>query len=274
MATRTLPIIAAIITVAASGAASAEPRVHAITRPGQEVVMQPMVDGHVTELLVREGARVQRGQTLVRLDDSVQAARVRLTEKSAEQSGNLKKAQRKLERLRRRLTRLRSARAGSVPKWELEDVGYKIQIAEADVKVATDALAVEREKLNLERTILARYVVAAPFDGEVVELHTDAGATVQRTDKLITVADLKTLKAVGFIPAAAASSFKSGSSYWAAPAKSPERRIVVRLVFIDSRLEPTSQTFRAVFELDNSLAKLPSGTEIVIGHRPLSEARR
>ena len=244
--------------------ASAETALTAITRPGQQVALNPMVDGRVAKIFVSEGDRVASGQPLLSLDDEVQAARVKLTRRSANQLGNVEKARQQLARTKQRYERLRSARNGSVPKWEIEDAGFQVRIAQADLKLASDALEVEREKLALEQKILKQYHVNAPFPGEVVEITIDPGATVKRSEKLITIADLTTLEAVAFVPANRILEFEAGNQYIVEFGQPFTQRTTARLRFIDRRLEPASRTFRAIFRIENQSGNIPSGTELTI----------
>lgn len=257
--------VLAIILVCLLGTpASAETALTAMTRPGQQVALNPIVDGRVAKIFVSEGDRVENGQPLLSLDDEVQAARVKLTRRSASQVGNVEKARQQLARTQQRYERLRDARCGSVPKWEIEDAGFQVRIAKADLKLATDALDVEREKLALEQKILRQYHVNAPFSGEVVEITIDPGATVKRSERLITIADLTTLEAVAYVPASRILEFKSGSQFVVEFGHPFTQRTTAHLRFIDRRLEPASRTFRAIFSIDNKSGKIPAGTELTI----------
>ena len=252
------------LTLFWSASAQAEFTVKAITKPGMQVALNPMVDGRISRILVAEGHSVRRGQLLIQLDDDVQAARVLLTQRAANQRGNIEKAQQQIARLKMRLNRLRLARAGSVPKWEIEDAAFKVRIAQTDLKLARDSLAVEQGKLALEKKILSQYVLKAPFAGQVVELKVDDGATVKRSEALVTIADMSKLDAIAYIPAKAVSNFKSGTTYVARVGAPFDREFNAHLKFVDQRLEPASRTFRAVFEISNSKVEIPSGTEIAI----------
>ena len=227
------------------------------------------MDGRVAALLVREGSTVAKNQTLLQLDDAVQAARVSLAERSAGQTGTVEKARHNLARQSRKLRRLKAARSGSVPKWEVEEAAFQVRIAEADLKVAEDALAVEQGKLALERTVLDQYAIVAPFDGQVVKIDAVPGATVKRSQGLITVADLSALEAVSYVPFRLAAAYVPAKRYPAAVAGMPGVHVTATLKFIDQRLEPASQTYRAVFTIDNRDRRLAAGTEISIGVTPL-----
>ncbi len=257
-----LAILTVVYFSAAPVAAGAE--LKAMTRPGQQVALNPMVDGRVAKIFVSEGERVKRGRALLRLDDEVQAARVRLTQKSATQLGKVDKASQKLARAKKRYQRLRMARSGSVPRWEIEEAGFDIRIAEADLKLAADALALERGKLALEEKVLSQYQINAPFSGEVVAINIDAGATVKRSEQLITISDLTMLKAIAYIPVDRVLEFNVGHGYTVQISDSPFKHVVATLRYVDQRVEPASRTFRAIFEIDNREGRIPAGAQITI----------
>lgn len=260
-----LLFLAVVVCAGLESASASDGNVlQALTRPTLEVALNPMIDGRVAEILVTEGDLVTSGDTIVKLEDDVQAARVKLAERSAAQTGNVEKARRHVERMQERLDRLTAARKGSIPSWEIKEAEYQLRLAQAELKVAEDALGVESGKLALEQRVLSQFTIKAPFDGEVVELTVDRGATVKRTDNLITIANLSQLEAIAYVPEHLIEKLRKGQVYNAELQKPANRNVQAKLIYIDRRLEPASRTFRAVFEIENNDKSIPSGTEVAI----------
>jgi membrane fusion protein, multidrug efflux system len=105
----------------------------------QSVMLRPEVSGRVTQLNFRDGARVQKGQLLVQLDDQLPLAQV---------------AQSQAE--------LSIAQANHKRNQELVAENF---ISQRSVDESSAALQVAQAKLSLSRATAARLKIVAPFSG-------------------------------------------------------------------------------------------------------------
>lgn len=154
----------------------AEGRVSA--RPGAEVVVGTDTPGTITRLLVNEKDRVARGQLIAQIDASVderslEQARARVTE--AEADLLLAEAD------RQRAAQLLATKVGSR---QALDKAERDQNA-ADARKATAVADVRR----LE-AVIRKASIVAPISGVVTARHVQAGETVDRGARLVTIADL------------------------------------------------------------------------------------
>lgn len=248
----------------ASSVAKAETTVKAFSRPALEVALTALIDGQVKAMLAIEGKKVKLGEPLVQLLDDVQLARVKLAQKSADSTGNVDRAQLQLERAKWRHKRLANAAKGSVPSWEIDEALYQIKMAKAELVLAEQALEVEKGKLDLETKLLDQYVITSPFEGQIVKVAVDPGATVKRNDVLVKVADISKLKVTAYIPAELAHKLKLNATYRATAFVPDAREFSAKLTFLDPKLEPASQTFRANFVVSNKNKQLRAGSEFTI----------
>ena len=108
-------------------------------RSRRSVVLRPEVSGRVTQLHLRDGARVRQGQLLVQLDDQLPRAQVQQAQ-----------------------AELSIARANHQRNQELVAQGF---ISQRSLDESAAALEVAQAKLALAQAQLERLRITAPFDG-------------------------------------------------------------------------------------------------------------
>ena len=108
-------------------------------RSRRSVVLRPEVSGRVTQLHLRDGARVRQGQLLVQLDDQLPRAQVQQAQ-----------------------AELSIARANHQRNQELVAQGF---ISQRSVDESAANLQVAQAKLALAQATAARLKIVAPFDG-------------------------------------------------------------------------------------------------------------
>lgn len=128
------------------------------------------VTGIVTEILVEDGAMVQEGDVIFRIDpDSYQANVAAQEAARARAQANVTLAEVELSRKRELVSR------GTSPESELDIAEANAAVAEADVLAAEAAL--QDARINLERT-----EIAAPFTGRIGRINVSLGALVGPTN--------------------------------------------------------------------------------------------
>jgi RND family efflux transporter MFP subunit len=150
-------------------------------------------DGRIVTVLVREGARVTKGDVLARLDDR------RLRAQIAESEATLKATQAMIDQRRAELAKADQdhKRANQLVQRRIvsqQDYDH----AEADASVARARLtAAERERTQIEsqrRLLQVRLddtTIAAPFDGYVVERHVEPREWVRPGDVIVTLSSCR-----------------------------------------------------------------------------------
>ncbi|MBR0649614.1 efflux RND transporter periplasmic adaptor subunit [Roseomonas terrae] len=232
------------------------------TRPQRLAALGPQSDGVVLEVLVVEGQRVTSGDVLLRLDDQVQAARIGLARASAEAEGELRQAQVQFEEAQVVLGRTQQAAGrGVATDWELRQARARVEMTRAATETAQERRRIERQRLELELAQQAQTVIRAPFDGVVTRVDTVPGATLTRTDRPVTVADLAVIEAVLYVPAQAWTALRLGQSYQLMLSDPVSRAVPARLRHMDPVMDAASGRFRAVFIIDNADGAIPAGLE-------------
>ncbi|MDP2274799.1 MAG: efflux RND transporter periplasmic adaptor subunit [Archangium sp.] len=164
----------------------------------QSVSLQPIVGGYVRKILVRPGAQVQAGQSLLEIDARQEAAALdsaRAQQQSA--SSSLELAERTLARTQQLY------QEGLVSAQELEGAQASLQAAQASAQ--SSAASVSQRKVQLQF-----YEVKAPVAGTVGDVLVRVGDYVTAATQLTTVAQAEVLEVSIAVPAERARDVKVG----------------------------------------------------------------
>ena len=193
--------------------------------PAQESQVAANVGGQVAQVLKREGATVEQGETVIRLDDenlrlqvqnartAVQSARVNLQTSSSASQETTQQSQSQLQSaqvaLRNARQQYESAQQiferGGISQTELNNLEAQFQQAQTSYQQAQDGLnraqrapseSLELQQLQLEQAqtqlaqaerALADANIKAPFAGEISEVSTEMGEFVGAGSPAFTV---------------------------------------------------------------------------------------
>jgi HlyD family secretion protein len=139
--------------------------------------LAPEIGGRVLSLPRRRGARVRQGELLLRVDDALQKAQLRVSE----DEGRAALAQRDqaclaAERASRELQRTRSLAAQGIVSTDLIDaVDSQERTAEAACRASQAVADRAASAVALARAQLAKTVLRAPFDGVVADTFIEEG---------------------------------------------------------------------------------------------------
>ena len=170
--------------------------------PVVQVHISPEVSGEITELPVKEGQYVHKGDLLLKINPDVYTAGLNQAKASYESSlaakdtalANLEKAEtdfnRNVELFHRKLIS------------ESDYIGFKValDVARAQVKSAGDQVDVSKASVDNAQDLLNKTTIVAPLDGTITTLNSQLGervlGTVQNagTDIMI-ISDLSAMEA-------------------------------------------------------------------------------
>jgi membrane fusion protein (multidrug efflux system) len=188
-----------IMTVASNALASG-PVITGTIQPERRADLRAEVSGIVMQVLKDNGEAVNRGDVLVRLDDT--SYRDQLA--SAEQAARA--AQQSLDQSERQLDRLKTLRASGMTSMQaLEDSEIRRNNAQSELVAAKARLVAAN--LQMQRTS-----VRAPFAGIVSERKVSAGDTAQIGKELVKVIDPSSLRFQGLISSDMVTTVKVGQA--------------------------------------------------------------
>ena len=141
----------------------------------RSTIVQPQVEGFVTRILVRSGARVRPGAALMQIDPRMQQAAVaNLESQRSSREADLRYARQEAARMKTLLE------AGASSQSEMEQAATALSTAEAQLQAA-------EAQVREQRVSLAYHLVSAPTGGVVGDIPVRVGDSVTRSTALTTI---------------------------------------------------------------------------------------
>ncbi|HEU6448868.1 MAG TPA: efflux RND transporter periplasmic adaptor subunit [Verrucomicrobiae bacterium] len=171
-------------------------------QPVVQVTISPEVSGEITELDVKEGQQVKKGDLLLKIKPDFYVAALNQARAGYESSlasrdsaaANLEKAEADYKR------NLELFHQNLIP--ESDFIGYKVarDMAFAELESATNQVSMTKAGVDSARDSLDKTTIYSPIDGTVVQLNSQVGervlGTVQNAGtEIMTIADLSQIEA-------------------------------------------------------------------------------
>ena len=169
-----------------------------ITEPFQDASVSATAGGTVVAIRAKEGQFGREGETVVELDNALEALEVQRRKLVAESTVEVDAARARVETLKVDLegTRTLHATTRSVSLEDLQKKELEYQLAVADL----ERLQVSEQREQIERRIaeeqLARRFITAPFDGVIVELLLEEGEGCTQQQPLFRIVDTRRCRLV------------------------------------------------------------------------------
>lgn len=231
-----------------------------ITRPSLQAVIYPNVAGVVQEILVEEGAMVRTGQPLVRMDDRVALATLAAAEVAACQTGPIDLARAELAAAEQHLQRLDSVTdIRAVAAQDFEIARAAVDKARANLSTAESNLQLAKERLAIERERVSQLTLNAPFDGVVYRIKANLGERLQENQSVMEVVNTNILKVELYVPSTTQTTLHPGRTYQLKTSFRDVQSIHAKLTSVAPIIDPSTNTIRCMFEIDNQADSLPAG---------------
>ena len=229
--TQTVPILGRLVTVQAGIVAS-------------------RVAGAVTEIGVRVGDSVTRGQRIAVLDPEPLRLRKGLAENQRKETeARIAVAQAQLERARQEVERLSTLEtSAAVSKARIDDAVQQQKIAYARVREAEAELHTADAEIRMVDLELRYTRITAPFDGVVIEKLTEVGSYLQRGQPVVRLVSDGSLELEADVPAARLGGLTIGRTVEIAFEAGDRHQARVRTVVPEEN--PRTRTRRVRFSLD------------------------
>jgi membrane fusion protein, multidrug efflux system len=209
------------------------------TEADQKVMVTARTGGVITDLKVRRGARVEKGDVIAVLSDEAREAQVAQAEARVTQRRTELEARRKL------------IESGTLPRLNLVDL-------ESNLKAAQAALAAAIAERN-------RGVVRAPWSGIVVDVPVEVGkaAFSMAGQEIAQIMSLDPMLAVVEVSERQLAGVKVGDK--------ADIRLVTgetvsgRIRYVSKSASPTTRTYRVEIEIANPDGSIPDGITAEVG---------
>ena len=225
--------------------------------------------GLIRECLVRPGDRVKGGQVLGRLFD--QDALAELESRTVALEGSATTIHQGEETLEVERTKLRRAgalydrKALSIQDLQLQQLAVKT--AELGLRAAIQGRRMAEAQLHAARAMVAAREIVSPHDGIIVEIYKKAGEAITVSIPIFRVVAVDRMRVTGYLDAGDAWRVRRGQAARITPELEGgdlpiEREIFAgEVTFVDSEIDPKTQTCRVFAEVENRGGLLRSGLE-------------
>lgn len=190
----------------------------------QNVILRPEMGGTVQRILVKEGQRVNSGQTLVQLDASA------LTDKIDELNTQLSLAKTNFERQER--------------LWN-QKIGSEMQYLNA--KAQKEGL---ENSLNSLHTQIGKMKIKAPFSGVVDEIISKVGELTGPQSSVLRLINLNKMQIEADVPESYLTSVKKGTNVLI-NFVSLNKQVEANITDIGNYINPNNRSFRVKIDINN-----------------------
>jgi macrolide-specific efflux system membrane fusion protein len=274
-----LAYVASISVVAADESGSSNPVVvqSVVLRLLEEAEVPAQEAGVVTNVAVREGQRVEKGELLAQIDDQVarlaaDAAQSQYDIARAKAANDVRKrftikalevAQAELRRSTESIERFAKSVSQSqldVERLTVEKNQLEAEQADHDHEVAVLEMKAKGNELTAARAQVARRQITAPFDGVIVQIYVRGGEWVEPGQPAVRIVNTNRLKAEGFIPATEVDADLPGKSVTLeVEGLEPSAATAGTIVFVSPEVDPITGQVRVWAEIDNRDGRLRPG---------------
>lgn len=205
----------------------------ATLEPLNSVELTAATSGRLMNLYAKDGAQVQKGTLLAKIDDSELRAQLKQAE------SNKQLAQQKYDRAK--------------------GLYEKDGATKADMEAAEASLKSAEASVELIRAQIAKTEVRAPFAGKLGFVNVSVGAWLTTGTSVATLSEVKKLKAKFALPQRYASALKPGD---AVELKDEERNISAngKVKALEAGLSESSRTRQVLVEVNNAGGELLAGS--------------
>ena len=236
-----------------------------MTAPYREATLATVLPARISELPVKEGARVGRGDLVVRLDDTVQLAKKEMAEAMAASTLEIELARAEWQRNQRNLDRLTKLHGDDyASSKELSDAFADAEIARLDFEVAKFRHAQSQRVYDRENKILREFRLRAPFSGYVTRHLKQVGETVDQLEGIVTLVQLDPLRVLVDCPLAMEQSVFLGDAVSIRLGEAPGEQRVGTVVLVSRVADGASQTFRIKLTVDNADGAWVAGAKVTV----------
>ena len=221
----------------------------------------PKVSGRLESVSVRMGDRVNRGQTLAKVEDREILEQVKQAKASFDVSAatirqreaDLKFAQTNLDRSRNLFGR------ELISQQTLDDAEARHQAAAAQLDLATAQYAQSQARLDELKINLANTVIASSVNGFVAKRTLDVGAWVTPNSAFISVVDIGVVRLVANVVEKDLGRIASGAHADVEVDAYPGEKFTGRVAHVAPVLDPATRTAQIEVEIQNSNYRLKPG---------------
>jgi len=234
-----------------------------LVKPEMYVDLSSSVDAILDKMLVDTGDHIKKGQPLVKLEASVEKARVNLARIQASSNSEIDNRRVQLQYAKRNSKRIRNLYARkSVSLFDKDKAETEVALAEIELEKANENKKIAQLNLVLAKTELARRTINSPIDGIVVDRYSMVGESVaDRT--IMKLAQIDPLQVELIAPTEYFGLIKKGMEVDIYPERPANKTFKATVTIVDQLIDPASGSFTVRMALPNPGDQLIGGVNCI-----------
>ena len=243
-----------------------------VIEPSILVRIGGQVSGLLDEVLVDRGDKVEAGQIIAQLSDSVEKATVKLMQQQAENNSEVE-----AQRSRSKLAGSRAERARKLSEKKiasqdrLEEAISQMEVTKRELAIAKMRQRIAVLELHRAKRILEQKKIRSPIDGIVVERHLFKGEFLDQDGQVVTIARLDPLYVEAFLPVKHFRDIQLGMAAVIMPKQPIGGTYTGIVTVVDTLFDAASGTFGVRVKMRNPDLLLPAGHRCSIGFKKLEK---
>jgi RND family efflux transporter MFP subunit len=239
--------------------------IEGFTEPYRKIDIAPAEPGTITNLSVKEGDRVEKGQILASLDSDVLAVSLQIASANMQSQSRLDSAIAERDLRKNRLDKLGALRARShASQDEVDRARMELAVAEASVLAAKEQRVIDELEYKKTAAMIERRILRSPIDGLVVKLHKEEREYVAaNAPTVVTTVQLDPLRIIFSVPTAQGTQLKPEQSVKLFFPET-ELRATGKVEFVSPVTDADSGTVRVKVLLENAKGQYRSGVRCAL----------
>ncbi len=234
-----------------------------LVKPEMYVDLSSSVDAILENVLVDTGDHIKKGQPLVKLERTVEIARVHLARMQANSDSEIDNRRVQLQYAKRNSKRIKNLYARkSVSLFDKDKADTEVALAEIELEKATENKKIAQLNLELALAELERRTIRSPIDGIVVDRYSMVGeSVVERT--IMKLAQVDPLRVELIAPTEYFGLIKEGMEVDIYPERPANKSYKATVTIVDQLIDPASGSFTVRMALPNPDDQLVGGVNCI-----------
>ncbi|MCF7973665.1 MAG: efflux RND transporter periplasmic adaptor subunit [Phycisphaerae bacterium] len=236
--------------------------IRAVTRPSADVQLSFVQPGRVASIMHKDGAKIQAGEVLVQLDDTVEQVLLAQIEAASRDTTQIQASQASLDQKKVDLSKMETAAIHrAVTQLEVEHARLDVTIAELALQMAVfeHEQAVRKFEETQKRINMMRLL--SPISGIVEQIQIEAGESVNALDDVMRIVQIDPLWIDVSVPLPTARSLGKGQAVQVVFPLPNAETTEGRVTYVSSVADAGSGTLIVRIEVPNKSAR-PAGEHV------------
>lgn len=227
------------------------PIINCVVKSLRQIKISVPISGVVSQVMVKSGNKVKKGDVLVLLDSDLARADLALAEQKAAFKTLLRSAEVQENALKKRVKRLQTALSRqSISTDEFEEAQQQYELSKTNVAREKQVLALAMKEAERARVLVEKTIVRSPADGVIGEDLVNPSEAIGEKP-VVTLYVTKTLRAEAFVPIPLSDYLRKNKPYKLIINNQAIPKGAVKIDYFSPTVNLSSNTISVFFVIDS-----------------------